>query len=56
MDQGIKLTRVKYWPDYYDELPGARCPAAPSLPSCSTSNELGAWKQKLRPSFIVAPA
>ncbi len=22
VDQGVKLNRVSYWPDYYDELPG----------------------------------
>src|SRR5271165_2401729 len=26
VDQGIKLTRASYWPDYYDELPGGSVP------------------------------
>jgi 3-oxosteroid 1-dehydrogenase len=54
--QGIALERgSKFWPDYYDNLPGG----------CSTSrtvtalpfdkNELGEWAKKLRQGFLEVP-
>ena len=55
LQQGIKLTRVKEWPDYYDERPGGSVPGRTVVAELFDVNELGAWKQKLRPSFIVAP-
>ena len=53
--QGVKLTRVKEWPDYYDERPGGSAPGRTVVAELFDANELGAWKAKLRPSFIRAP-
>jgi 3-oxosteroid 1-dehydrogenase len=55
VSQGIELTRVGEWPDYYDELPGGSVPGRTVVAELFDANELGAWKQRLRPSFIVAP-
>ena len=55
VDQGIKLDRVAEWPDYYDDLPGGSAPGRTVVADLFDVNELGAWKQKLRPSFIAAP-
>jgi 3-oxosteroid 1-dehydrogenase len=44
------------WPDYYDELPGGckttRCVVAQLF----DTNELGEWRDKLRPGFLPVPA
>jgi 3-oxosteroid 1-dehydrogenase len=53
--QGIKLDRALEWPDYYDELPGGCALGRAVVAELFDANELGEWKQKLRPSFIVAP-
>jgi 3-oxosteroid 1-dehydrogenase len=53
--QGVKLTRVREWPDYYDELPGGSAPGRAVVAELFNANELGAWKAKLRPTFIKAP-
>jgi 3-oxosteroid 1-dehydrogenase len=53
--QGVKLTRVTEWPDYYDERPGGSAAGRTVVAELFNVNELGAWKQKLRPSFIKAP-
>ena len=55
VQQGIKLDRAKEWPDYHDELPGGSVPGRTVVAELFDSNELGEWKAKLRPSFIVAP-
>jgi 3-oxosteroid 1-dehydrogenase len=52
VQQGIKLTRVDYWPDYYDELPGGSENGRTVVAELFNVNELGEWKQKLRPNFI----
>ncbi len=56
LEQGIKLNRVSYWPDYYDERPGGlevgRCVVADLF----DLNELGPWREKLRPGFLTMPA
>lgn len=56
VEQGIKLDRVPYWPDYYDEKPGGlevgRCVVADVF----DTNELGEWRQRLRPGFLPMPA
>lgn len=46
--KGIKFTRVKHWPDYYDELPGGLSAGRGVCPVLYDANELGPWKQKLR--------
>ena len=53
--QGVELTRVAEWPDYYDERPGGSVAGRTVVAELFDANELGAWKDKLRPSFIRAP-
>lgn len=53
--QGIRFTRVGYWPDYYDELPGGCKEGRTVVAELFDANELGAWKQKLQPTFIQTP-
>ena len=53
--RGVRLTRVREWPDYYDELPGGSAPGRTVVAELFDANELGAWREKLRPSFIRLP-
>jgi 3-oxosteroid 1-dehydrogenase len=53
--QGIKLTRVSEWPDYYDDLPGGSVAGRTVVAELFDTNELGEWREKLRPSFIALP-
>jgi 3-oxosteroid 1-dehydrogenase len=55
VSQGIKLTRIASWPDYYDDLPGGSEAGRTVIAELFDTNELGSWKQKLRPSFIAVP-
>jgi 3-oxosteroid 1-dehydrogenase len=55
LSQGIELDRPSSWPDYYDEAPGGSVPGRTVVASLFNVNELGAWKDKLRPSFIKLP-
>jgi 3-oxosteroid 1-dehydrogenase len=55
LDQGIKLTRVREWPDYYDELPGGSAAGRTVVAQLFDVNELAEWREKLRPSFISLP-
>ena len=55
LSQGVKLNRVAYWPDYYDDLAGGSAPGRTVVAELFDLNELGAWKQKLQPTFIQAP-
>ena len=52
VDQGIKLNRVSYWPDYRDEAPGGSEKGRTVVAELFNVNELGEWKTKLRPNFI----
>lgn len=52
VERGIKLNRVSYWPDYNDELPGASEKGRTVVAELFNVNELGEWKDKLRPNFI----
>jgi 3-oxosteroid 1-dehydrogenase len=52
VEQGIKLNRVTYWPDYYDEAPGGSQQGRTVVAELFNVNELGPWKDKLRPNFI----
>jgi len=56
LGQGIKLRRVPYWPDYYDELPGGSAPGRTVVAELFDLNQLGPWKKKLRPGFLMMPA
>jgi len=53
--QGVELTRIREWPDYYDERPGGSVHGRTVVARLFNANELGEWKAKLRPSFIRAP-
>jgi len=53
--QGVKLNRVSFWPDYYDDLPGGSAPGRTVVAELFDLNELGAWKPKLQPTFVQAP-
>jgi 3-oxosteroid 1-dehydrogenase len=52
VDQGIKLNRVSYWPDYYDDQPGGSEAGRTVVAELFNVNELGPWKKKLRPNFL----
>ena len=52
VSQGVKLTRARYWPDYYDERPGGCQPGRTVVAELFDVNELGPWKKKLRPGFL----
>ena len=52
--QGVKLRRIPSWPDYYDET-GASVPGRTVVAQLFNVNELGPWKDKLRPGFVPAP-
>jgi 3-oxosteroid 1-dehydrogenase len=53
--QGIELTRIQWWPDYYDDLPGGLAAGRTVVAQLFNVNELGSWKSRLRPSTIVVP-
>jgi 3-oxosteroid 1-dehydrogenase len=52
VSQGIKLTRAKYWPDYYDERPGGSQQGRTVIAEIFDASELGPWRAKLRPGFL----
>lgn len=52
---GLKLDRVKEWPDYYDELPGGSVPGRTVVAQLFNIRELGDWAPRLRPSFVSIP-
>ncbi len=56
MQQGIELERASYWPDYYDELPGAVQAGRSVMAKPFDIKQLGIWKERLRPGFLPLPA
>lgn len=52
VDQGIKLTRASYWPDYYDERSGGSQRGRTVVAQLFDANELGADKARLRPGTM----
>jgi 3-oxosteroid 1-dehydrogenase len=54
--QGVKLTRVREWPDYYDDRPGGSAAGRTVVAEPFDANELGPWKDRLRPGFLRLPA
>lgn len=56
LSQGIKLSRVSYWPDYYDERPGSSESGRTVVAELFDVNELGESKKLLRPNFLTIPA
>ena len=56
IEQGIKLNRVRYWPDYYDEKPGGLEAGRTVTAELFDLNQLGPWEDKLRRGFLQLPA
>lgn len=57
VDRGVKLERASdFWPDYYDELPGGCKTTRSVVAALFDTNELGDWRDKLRPGFLPVPA
>ena len=54
--EGIKLTRVGTWPDYYDDRPGGSKRGRTVVAELFDSNELGPWREKLQPGFLTIRA
>src|SRR5258708_33202561 len=54
--QGIRLRRVKSWPDYYDERRGGSVPGRTVVADIFDLNKLGVWKDKLRLNYMKLPA
>ncbi|MDP9141571.1 MAG: FAD-dependent oxidoreductase [Pseudomonadota bacterium] len=54
--QGLRLSRVAQWPDYYDERPGGSVPGRTVVAERFNVNELGPWKDRLRKGFLPMPA
>lgn len=52
VEQGIRLNRVPYWPDYYDDLPGGSERGRTVVAELFDVNQLGPAKDMLRPNFI----
>jgi len=57
VDQGVALERgSRFWPDYYDELPGG-CKTSRTVTALPfNKKELGPWASKLRQGFLEVPA
>jgi 3-oxosteroid 1-dehydrogenase len=56
VDQGIKLRRISWYPDYYDALPGGQPKGRTVVADLFDINELGAWKDRLRPASFALQA
>jgi 3-oxosteroid 1-dehydrogenase len=56
INQGIKLTRIDGWPDYYDELPGGSARGRTVVAQIFDANQLGEWKDRLRVNWLRIPA
>jgi 3-oxosteroid 1-dehydrogenase len=57
VSRGVQLERgSKFWPDYYDELPGG-CKTSRTVTAVPfNKDELGEWAPKLRQGFMEVPA
>jgi 3-oxosteroid 1-dehydrogenase len=53
--QGIKLTRIGYWPDYYDEAPGGSKQGRTVVAEPYNLNNLGKWREKMQPGWLNMP-
>lgn len=53
--QGIRLNRVSFWPDYYDELPGGLKTSRTVVAELFDIRELGSWSKRLQPGFLPVP-
>jgi 3-oxosteroid 1-dehydrogenase len=54
-EQGIRLNRVDYWPDYYDDLPGGSKPGRTVVSELFNMKELGPWRKRFRKGFLPLP-
>jgi 3-oxosteroid 1-dehydrogenase len=54
--EGIGLCRIKYYPDYYNTLPGGSTEGRAVSAEIFDATVLGAWRDKLRPGFRRIPA
>ncbi|HEX8058665.1 MAG TPA: FAD-binding protein, partial [Novosphingobium sp.] len=52
VNNGIKLRRVPWWPDYYDDRPGGSVPGRTVVADIFNTNELGEWRERLEPNFL----
>ena len=53
VEQGIELERgSKFWPDYYDDLPGGSQTSRTVVAKPFNKKELGEWESKLRQGFL----
>ncbi len=52
---GVKLTRVPYWPDYYDDLPGGCEPGRTVVAELFDTKQLGARRKQLQRGFLPLP-
>ena len=55
VEQGIQLRRIPSWPDY-QKASGESVPGRTVVSQLYDINELGEWKEKLRPGFLPLPA
>jgi 3-oxosteroid 1-dehydrogenase len=55
VNQGIKLDRHPYWPDYNSDVPGASEAGRTVFPELFDANELGSARSLLRPNFVPIP-
>lgn len=55
VDQGIKLNRHPYWPDYNDDQPGGSKPGRTVFAELFDASVLGPARTKLRPNFVPVP-
>jgi 3-oxosteroid 1-dehydrogenase len=57
VSQGVRLERgSKFWPDYYDELPGGCKTSRTVVALPFNKKELGEWEPRLAPGFLPVPA
>jgi 3-oxosteroid 1-dehydrogenase len=55
VEQGIKLRRHPYWPDYYSSAPGASESGRTVFAELFDASALGEARNKLRPNFVPVP-
>lgn len=55
VEQGIKLGRHPFWPDYYDDLPGGIPEGRTVYAELFDTSELGEARKLLRPNFVPVP-
>lgn len=55
LGEGVKLTGGNHWPDYYDNRPGGSERGRTVVAEVFDANELGPWKDRLRPCMMEFP-